>query len=71
MFGRDPDRDMIDFGLCTFCIGRGCPMCEGTGEHEEKPLPEEIKRMTRYEVQEEHKISYICWKCEKRHRACT
>ena len=22
--------------------------------------------MTRYEVQEEHKISYICWKCEKR-----
>jgi hypothetical protein len=24
-----------------------------------------IKRMTRYEVQEEYKISYICWKCEK------
>jgi hypothetical protein len=40
MFFRDPDRDMIDYGLCTFCIGRGCPMCEGTGEHEERPLPE-------------------------------
>lgn len=38
-FGQDPDRMMIEFGLCTFCLGRGCPSCKGTGEHEEQPLP--------------------------------
>jgi len=39
-FGQDPDEMMIQYGLCTFCLGRGCPMCEGTGEHEEKPMPD-------------------------------
>ena len=47
-FGQDPDEMMIQYGLCTFCLGRGCPMCEGTGEHEEKPMPdgkEKIKQI--------------------------
>lgn len=28
------DRDIIDNNLCTWCIGNGCPMCGGTGEHD-------------------------------------
>lgn len=35
MWNNDPDKIMIDYGLCSWCIGRGCPMCEGTGEHQD------------------------------------
>ena len=37
----DPDDMILKYGLCTFCICSGCPICNGTGEHEEKPMPDE------------------------------
>lgn len=43
MFNYDPDEIMIQYGLCTFCLGRGCPMCEGTGEHEDHDKKTEKK----------------------------
>lgn len=30
------DEEMINRGLCTWCIGRGCEMCDGTGMFVEK-----------------------------------
>lgn len=43
-FGRDPDEMMFEFGLCTFCLGRGCPMCDGTGEHSDHDRTEEKEK---------------------------
>lgn len=30
------DEEMIDGGYCTWCMGNGCEMCDGTGEHDDE-----------------------------------
>lgn len=47
-YGQDPDEIMIEYGLCSWCLGRGCPMCNGTGEHEDHEEEQKIEITSEY-----------------------